>query len=107
MDIVKTAGLVCPLKLCVVKLKFEVCGDKGRLYRRYICPNNFGRGELICKISSVEISLYSSSRDGSLSYIAHIPVPVPTSKTFCSRSVLLYTYTVVNCEAYLLAGGSQ
>lgn len=83
VDKIKVVGRVGPGELGVVDLEAEVGRDPGGLDWADVEADDRGRGVLVGEVAGEGQGGSLDNRGGGESYIAHIPVPVPTSRTCC------------------------
>lgn len=108
MDVVEGTRRIRPFQARIVDLKSTVRSDKHRLDGRQIRSDHFGGWKLVGEITkrlSVRSRMAFEIWRGHATYIAHIPVPVPTSRTRCRRvNNALRTQQMGSAKAHLKCG---
>ena len=85
MDKVETVGRIHPVITAVVDFELDIGRDQTRLDGREIGANDSCRGVSVREITrTVSLSRKKNAHEGMESNIAQMPVPVPTSNTFCT-----------------------
>jgi len=83
---VEVVGGPGPQQLRIVDLESTVRGHPGGLDGGDVCADYIGRGELVGEVAGTRGQWgCDCERELVRAYIAHMPVPVPTSKTFYGK----------------------